>query len=252
MERIDERFEFDESDIFGDSSPGPKDIAEEPPSDDESTDDEFPLASPHSARPIPTGSSHPRSTGLEAGPGPHGMGSGGAGAGGDSGKSSVLNVALDEDGCEQDTRRRGAVAQSLPAYNVQMGSSLPISIPHLRQWKPDGTAGPAGPMADMPATFVPPHQLSQRDDFMFSFTGASPSAAIKKERLRVRNAILKSTGFLEQQPGVTLPPPGLPMPTPARVVGGLSQALTLSGTPDQNGGGIAAAAGALGGRVAVA
>lgn len=36
---------------------------------------------------------------------------------------------------------------------------------------------------------------------MFSFTGASPSATLKRERLRTRNAILRSTGFLEPQAG---------------------------------------------------
>jgi hypothetical protein len=51
-----------------------------------------------------------------------------------------------------------------------------------------------GRQADAASTFIPPHQLSRQDDFTFSFTGASPSAAIKRERLRARNAILRSTG----------------------------------------------------------
>lgn len=46
-----------------------------------------------------------------------------------------------------------------------------------------------------PGTFIPPHQLSQHDGhFMFSLSG--------RERLRARNAILKSTGFLEHTAGV--------------------------------------------------
>jgi hypothetical protein len=44
---------------------------------------------------------------------------------------------------------------------------------------------------------VPPHQLTRQDDFTFSFNGASPSGCLKRERLRTRNAVLRSTGFLE-------------------------------------------------------
>ena len=89
----------------------------------------------------------------------------------------------------------------------------------------------------MPATFVPPHQLSQDTDFKFSWTGASPGAAVKKERLRSRNAILQSTGFLEA--GLKLPASCLMLEdqdhsllmSSSKVVplGGLSQALHSTG-----------------------
>lgn len=55
------------------------------------------------------------------------------------------------------------------------------------------------PEPQYPATFIPPHQFSQREDFMFSFTGESPGVALKRDKLRTRNAILKSTGFLEPE-----------------------------------------------------
>lgn len=79
-------------------------------------------------------------------------------------------------------------------------------------------------------TFIPPHQLSRQDDFMFSFTGASPSACMKRERLRVRNAILRSTGFLEPS-GAQAPPvaasPGDMQRTPVQST--LTAALTTIG-----------------------
>jgi Senescence regulator len=77
----------------------------------------------------------------------------------------------------------------------------------MNRWRSDGGrsgAGAVGVGADVggaaaavAATFVPPHQLSRQEDFAFSFSGASPSATIKRDRLRARNAILRSTGFLE-------------------------------------------------------
>lgn len=80
------------------------------------------------------------------------------------------------------------------------GTSAPIAIPNMNRWRADGK-GANGQPADAASTFIPPHQLSRQDDFMFSFTGASPSATLKRERLRTRNAILRSTGFLEPQAG---------------------------------------------------
>jgi hypothetical protein len=65
----------------------------------------------------------------------------------------------------------------------------------MNRWRPDRPGG-AEPR-EAAATFIPPHQLSKQDDFMFSFTGASPGAGLKRERLRARNAILRSTGFIE-------------------------------------------------------
>jgi len=72
------------------------------------------------------------------------------------------------------------------------GTSAPIAIPNMAPWR-GGDKG-SGRQADAASTFIPPHQLSRQEDFTFSFTGASPSATLKRERLRARNAILRSTG----------------------------------------------------------
>lgn len=61
-------------------------------------------------------------------------------------------------------------------------------------WRAGADGKGSGRQADAASTFIPPHQLSRQEDFTFSFTGASPSATLKRERLRARNAILRSTG----------------------------------------------------------
>lgn len=125
--------------------------------------------------------------------------------------------------------QRGGWPSRLPphARPPPQGTSVPIAIPNLPRWKPGDAppapapagpapapagAAPAGPVAapaprppagdDTPGKkFVPPHQLTRHEDFTFSFNGASPSACLKRERLRARNAILRSTGFLEPKDG---------------------------------------------------
>lgn len=52
------------------------------------------------------------------------------------------------------------------------------------------------------ATFVPPHLLEVQTDVKAvhaSSLASSPSAAIRREKLIARNAILRSTGFIEVQ-----------------------------------------------------
>ncbi|EFJ49831.1 hypothetical protein VOLCADRAFT_89698 [Volvox carteri f. nagariensis] len=158
-----------------------------------------------------------------------------------SAKSSLTITALDTgaelphqaaDGPDDQQPGFRPIAASMPASSshIRMGSSVPVSIPHMNRWKKP-EAQPDSPTAQYaPATFVPPHQLSQVNEFMFSFTGESPSVAIKRDRLRVRNAILKSTGFLE--PGVEqVNNIGLQERNRLAVAaGGLSQALQQHGT----------------------
>lgn len=74
------------------------------------------------------------------------------------------------------------------------GTSAPIAIPNMAGWRGGADGKGSGRQADAASTFIPPHQLSRQEDFTFSFTGASPSATLKRERLRARNAILRSTG----------------------------------------------------------
>eukprot|EP00951_Prasinocladus_malaysianus_P003138 scaffold22309_cov45-Prasinocladus_malaysianus.AAC.1 len=54
---------------------------------------------------------------------------------------------------------------------------------------------------NLPQTFIPPHMMGSVDTAAFGFdiTGASPAAILKKDKLRTRNAILRSTGFLANQ-----------------------------------------------------
>ncbi|KAG2446583.1 hypothetical protein HYH02_008568 [Chlamydomonas schloesseri] len=157
--------------------------------------------------------------------------------GASSAKSSLIQVTLGVDASDQDDAPHTSVriSASLPATSghIRMGSSVPVSIPHMGRWK-KADASPNSPTAiAAPATFVPPHQLSGAPpDFAFSFTGDSPSVAIKRERLRARNAILKSTGFLE--PGVqSIGTIGVQeqkrLALVAPVAGGLSQALQQQG-----------------------
>lgn len=106
----------------------------------------------------------------------------------------------------------------------RMGSSVPMNIPFLPK-KPSQEDKQEDEeeqeQVQYPGTMIQPHQLSQHG-FMFSLTGASPSAA-KRDRLRARNAILKSTGFLENQsPVMPLQDKASRIPS---IAGGLSQAL---------------------------
>ncbi|MEW5318698.1 MAG: hypothetical protein WDW38_009897 [Sanguina aurantia] len=114
------------------------------------------------------------------------------------------------------------ITQSLPAHksHIRMGSSVPIGIPltgvrgfnappHLGSAQrahghPAASAHGSTPPEDsprqaggQPLPFIPPHEMSLRDESFFSFTGDSPAAGLKRDKLRQRNAILISTGFLE-------------------------------------------------------
>jgi hypothetical protein len=65
-----------------------------------------------------------------------------------------------------------------------------------------------------------------------SFTGASPSATLKRERLRTRNAILRSTGFLEPGQGTAT---AVPIPAQAAAAGSSdSGSLQVARTPVQS------------------
>jgi hypothetical protein len=93
-----------------------------------------------------------------------------------------------------------AFVHPLTAYATQpfvlQGTSAPIAIPNMGTWRAGADGKGSGRQQDAASTFIPPHQLSRQEDFTFSFNGASPSATLKRERLRARNAILRSTGVL--------------------------------------------------------
>jgi hypothetical protein len=88
-------------------------------------------------------------------------------------------------------------------FSLRMqGSSVPICIPGMPIRKKQGPGAPADEQT-YPGTFVPPHEMQdgQQDAIMFSLTG---NEGVKRDRLRARNAILQSTGFLEKS--VEVPP----------------------------------------------
>lgn len=74
--------------------------------------------------------------------------------------------------------------------HVIMGSSVPISIPAIFKRKDPSN----DVMKDMPATFIPPHKLSARDPSLL-MEGSAPNLGTSS-RLRARNKVLRSTGFL--------------------------------------------------------
>lgn len=70
------------------------------------------------------------------------------------------------------------------------GTSVPIAIPNLPRWQPGGPSTP-------PEPFIAPHLITARPDFGLDPAGGSPSACIKRDRLKVRNAVMRATGYLE-------------------------------------------------------
>ncbi|KAL4436911.1 hypothetical protein ABPG75_004050 [Micractinium tetrahymenae] len=95
----------------------------------------------------------------------------------------------------------------------KLGTSMPISIPMMQRRKSAADLGSAGAVAAVrgAATFVPPHMLHRQEDEEGGplaaelgpslGLGLSPSASAKRDKLLARNAILRSTGFIEvQQP----------------------------------------------------
>ncbi|KAG2430579.1 hypothetical protein HXX76_010097 [Chlamydomonas incerta] len=207
--------EFHEADLFGESGPEDRDdVASSASSEDIALDEEQ-----DDVAPLPNeGHDDPNAS---------------------SAKSSLIQMTLGMDAPEhQDDAPHPSVriSASMPATSghIRMGSSVPVSIPHMARWK-KADASPDSPTSiAAPATFVPPHQLSGAPpDFAFSFTGDSPSVAIKRERLRARNAILKSTGFLEpgvQSVGTIGVQEQKRLTLVAPVAGGLSQALQQQGS----------------------
>jgi hypothetical protein len=73
---------------------------------------------------------------------------------------------------------------------------VPISIPDLQALKKASAENGAGGEWCSPQAFIPPHKLSQQSDFMLALPYAAASVNMnKKDRLRVRNTVLKSTGM---------------------------------------------------------
>lgn len=120
------------------------------------------------------------------------------------------------------TAAQGTVAASLPSKSYMsqfgrieekdifkepdaglMGTSMPIRIPKMqRRGIVDGSPGAA--RKGFGADFIPPHLLDADADLQNDLGLFSPSTSIKREKLMARNAILRSTGFIEVR-SVTAP-----------------------------------------------
>lgn len=86
--------------------------------------------------------------------------------------------------------------QIAAANSAALGTSMPIRIPSsLRR----NFSNPSMAQGKTAFGFIPPHLMDaeQTDLVGVSYGGTSPSAAIKREKLMARNAILRSTGFIE-------------------------------------------------------
>lgn len=108
-------------------------------------------------------------------------------------------------------RRQAAPADKGAACNL--GTSMPISIPMMQRRNSAADLGAADAAAAVrgASTFVPPHMLPRQEGEEGGQLaaeagpslglGLSPSASAKRDKLLARNAILRSTGFIEvQQP----------------------------------------------------
>lgn len=85
---------------------------------------------------------------------------------------------------------------------------MPIRIPLMhRRGLADGSPASGGKPGQ---GFVPPHLLDLHadatTDTVLQSLKDSPSQAVKREKLKARNAILRSTGFIEVQ---SFAPPGV-------------------------------------------
>jgi hypothetical protein len=238
MAAIEQTFEFDESELYNEAPTAQEDMSEEEAAQADAaaqscsdSDSDFQpdfdklSADGDGARPLRAPLPRARAPAAAAAdaawrPPPAG--------GSESSKSASLQVSLQDLHSQEHSPPEHLSKAALgttytksfynprPAPSARLGTSAPIAIPHMSRWKlgspaEEAGAGAAAPAPNVSATFIPPHQLSQKDDFMFSFTGASPSAVIKRDRLRQRNAILRSTGFLEKGAKAASPLPQEPV-----------------------------------------
>ena len=80
---------------------------------------------------------------------------------------------------------------------LAQGSSVPIPIgmPMMSKWKSEQSED-STLQKDTDDGFVPPHQLSMQPENFMSVAATSLRAG--KDRLKARAAILRATGFVEQ------------------------------------------------------
>lgn len=109
-------------------------------------------------------------------------------------RAETDGIAMSLPGTHLLTRFHSSTQQEADA--ALMGTSAPIRIPKVqRKAILEGSPGMAA-RTGLGADFVPPHLL---EDNAENFGLLSPSTSIKREKLVARNAILRSTGFIEVQ-----------------------------------------------------
>lgn len=125
-------------------------------------------------------------------------------------------------------RIQNAVQEKVDEY-VALGTSMPIKIPQYSLQTKKEVEEDERSNLQMPATFVPPHLLEEQHHQTLLEKGLSVEHyGIKRERLRCRAAILRSTGFLEPTKPLSVASKGAQVSVPQ---GLMSKALspTLSG-----------------------
>lgn len=109
-------------------------------------------------------------------------------------RAETDGIAMSLPGTHLLTRFHSSTQQEADA--ALMGTSAPIRIPKVqRKAILEGSPGMAA-RTGLGADFVPPHLL---EDNAENFGLLSPSTSVKREKLVARNAILRSTGFIEVQ-----------------------------------------------------
>ncbi|GAX73899.1 hypothetical protein CEUSTIGMA_g1349.t1 [Chlamydomonas eustigma] len=131
------------------------------------------------------------------------------------------------------SRGRPLIPFSLPSnMGVRMGSSVPIAMPMVPKKRKEEQADNSSDDEDDGAhvsnaryqgTFIPPHELSHRQENFMSVVGGA--SLMKRERLKARNAILKATGFVENHTQPVTIQDGSKFQ--ALTSGGLTQSLAL-------------------------
>lgn len=88
---------------------------------------------------------------------------------------------------------------SAATTDAYLGTSMPIRIPIMSRHRRKVSV--TGSLEGRPATFIPPHLMESHAGPTNFAPGSvlTPSAAVKREKLMARNAILRSTGFIEVQ-----------------------------------------------------
>lgn len=108
--------------------------------------------------------------------------------------------SIEASGASMNTTPNEEDLSAAEAADAYLGTSMPIRIPIMSRHRKKVSI--TGSLEGRPATFIPPHLMESHASGQRNFAPGSvlsPSAAVKREKLMARNAILRSTGFIEVQ-----------------------------------------------------